>query len=360
MTEIQFEMQEIEKDFKDFYEHSGSDLYDHASSLEEFRQILADGPEKYRHLLIDRLGRFLTEENFFSDGEDISVYQHYRYLPPIYHGHDFFEVAFVLSGNFYNFIGDKNLPLYPGDVLILAPRTSHAVCSCSDDSIMINILIRSTVFDEHFMKVLNGDDPLHDFFVETLYRSSPSPYLLFKAGEDEEMTKCVLEICREFSRNRQYRNTMLVALVSIFLVTLLRKHEKDVLIPSVNPAVINETAIFILQYMQKNCATITLSHLADFFNYSERQMQRIITTATGKSFSENIKNLRMQKAAHLLRDTPQTVTEIAYSLGYYDASNFRRVFKSVYHVTPQQYRENSPCNLPDETSEVVPDQTREP
>ncbi|MCD8147993.1 MAG: helix-turn-helix domain-containing protein [Clostridiales bacterium] len=47
----------------------------------------------------------------------------------------------------------------------------------------------------------------------------------------------------------------------------------------------------------------------------------------------------MQKAAHLLKDTSMTVTEISFALGYYDASNFRRVFKNQYHVTPQEYRE---------------------
>lgn len=332
-------MREIEKDFKDLYENSGLDIFDHPITLEEFREILSANPEKYRHLFIDEFSQVLTENDFFRDGQDISVYQHYRYMPPTYHGHNFFEVAYILSGTFYNYIGEKNIPLYPGDVLILAPHTKHAICSYSSDSLMINVLIRSSTFDEHFMKILPDNDLLQDFFAKTLYQPSNTPYLLFKTGEDEDLAKCILDISREYARNKMYKNTMLVALVSIFLVTLMRKHEKDVIIPSIHPSIMNETTIFILQYMQKNYATITLSHLAEFFNYSERQMQRIITTATGISFSENIKKLRMQQAVHLLKDTSQTVTEIAFSLGYYDASNFRHVFKSLYHMTPQQYRE---------------------
>ncbi len=341
MTETRFEMREIEKGFKDFYENSGLDIYRHPISIEEVRRALENGPKQYLSLFTSEFCRFLTEDNFFSEGEDIAVYQHYRYMPPLPHTHDFFEVAFVLSGDFYNFIGPKNqsLPLYPGDILILAPNTNHAVYSCSDDSIMIDIMIRTSVFDEHFMKVLPDNDLLHDFFVKTLYGSSGTPWLLFKTGEDEDLKGCALNIWRENSRNKIYKNTMMVSLVSIFLVTLLRNHEKDVIIPGMNPSVMNETTIFILQYMQKNYATITLAHLAEFFNYSERQMQRIITTATGKSFSENIRNIRMQKAAHLLKDTSMTVTEISFALGYYDASNFRRVFKNHYHVTPQEYRE---------------------
>ncbi|MCD8147994.1 MAG: AraC family ligand binding domain-containing protein [Clostridiales bacterium] len=275
MADTRFEMREIEKGFKDFYENSSLDVYRHPVGVEEIRRTLKNGSEKYLSLFHSEFCRFLTEDNFFSEGEDIAVYQHYRYMPPLPHAHDFFEVAYVLSGNFYNYIGSKSqsLPLYPGDVLILAPNTTHAVYSCNDDSIMIDVMIRTSIFDEHFMKILPDNDLLHDFFVKTLYGSSTAPWLLFKTGEDEDLKDCALNIWREHSRNKMYKNTMMVSLVSIFLVTLLRNYEKDVIIPGMNPSVMNETTIFILQYMQKNYATITLAHLAEFFNYSERQMQ---------------------------------------------------------------------------------------
>ena len=75
--------------------------------------------------------------------------------------------------------------------------------------------------------------------------------------------------------------------------------------------------------MQRNIASITLEHLAEFFNYSERQMQRIIFAATGMSFEENVEKIRMQRAADLLKNTELTVSKIADYLGYYDTSSFR-------------------------------------
>lgn len=42
---------------------------------------------------------------------------------------------------------------------------------------------------------------------------------------------------------------------------------------------------------------------------------------------------------HLLRDSKQTLTEIAYEAGYYDQSHFIREFKSYTNLTPKQYRE---------------------
>ncbi|MCR5101867.1 MAG: helix-turn-helix transcriptional regulator [Butyrivibrio sp.] len=131
---------------------------------------------------------------------------------------------------------------------------------------------------------------------------------------------------------------MLSALLSVFFVELLRFHEKDLEIPSMSRMALSDNIVFILEYMQKNYTTITLSHLSTFFNYSERQMQRIIESATGTSFSNNIKKLRMNKAAELLTTTNMTVSEIADSLGFYDCSSFRQSFKKYYGCSPRKFK----------------------
>lgn len=81
-----------------------------------------------------------------------------------------------------------------------------------------------------------------------------------------------------------------------------------------------------------------VKHLSEFFNYSERQMQRIIYSAAGMSFGENIKKIRMQRAADLLQNTELKVSEIADYLSYYDTSSFRHAFRNYYGKTPQLFR----------------------
>jgi transcriptional regulator GlxA family with amidase domain len=48
--------------------------------------------------------------------------------------------------------------------------------------------------------------------------------------------------------------------------------------------------------------------------------------------------LRMQHACHLLDETILSVKEIAAKLGYDDPFYFSRIFKSVNHVAPSEYR----------------------
>ena len=56
------------------------------------------------------------------------------------------------------------------------------------------------------------------------------------------------------------------------------------------------------------------------------------------SFGENVKKLRMQRAAELLRTGNAKVADIAEYLGYYDVSSFRHAFRAYYNMTPQDYR----------------------
>ena len=100
----------------------------------------------------------------------------------------------------------------------------------------------------------------------------------------------------------------------------------------------DENVIFILKYMQENYSTVTLSSLAEFFNYSERQIQRIIKKSTGISFSENIQKLKMKHAAQLLMDPDRSVSAVAEDLGYSDVGNFRHIFKKYYGMSPAEYR----------------------
>ena len=222
--------------------------------------------------------------------------------------------------------------------MILAPNTQHASLTYSDEGIMINILVRSSTFEDKFMNLLPDNDIFRNFFIASLYKETENPYLLFHTNSTSFLIAHVLPIMREYQRNSRYKNTMLTSLISVFFVELLRKHEKDITIPSINLTSGSENIFFILEYLQKNYATITLSHLAEFFNYSERQMQRIILKSTGLSFGDNVKKLRMQNAAELLKNTDMTVAEIASELGYYDSSNFRQAFKKYYQMSPHEYK----------------------
>lgn len=61
--------------------------------------------------------------------------------------------------------------------------------------------------------------------------------------------------------------------------------------------------------------------------------------AYDKTFTEYLRDLRLQEAARLLRETDMPVDQVAFSVGLKSVSGFHRNFLLSYGMTPAQYRE---------------------
>ena len=61
--------------------------------------------------------------------------------------------------------------------------------------------------------------------------------------------------------------------------------------------------------------------------------------AYGKSFSEYLRDMRLEEAATQLRETDTPVDQIAFDVGLKSASGFYRNFLLSYGMTPNQYRQ---------------------
>ncbi|MFW2551484.1 hypothetical protein ACN2AP_30025, partial [Klebsiella pneumoniae] len=59
----------------------------------------------------------------------------------------------------------------------------------------------------------------------------------------------------------------------------------------------------VLQYIQHNYRTLTLSSLAELFHYSEPHLCTLIRQNTGFTFTELIKKLRLSDATNYLLKT---------------------------------------------------------
>lgn len=332
---------DLEQDYKALYLETGLMTQDAPLDINGLQQMLESGNSKFIHLGRETLGQSLPDHEYFQEKQDVSVLQHLRYMPAVNHSHEFFELACVLSGSVTHFIGQRKEELRSGDVFILAPRAQHAVCTYRDDTIMVNILVRTKVFEQNFMNLLPNDYILRSFFANALYGSTDMPYLLFSVGDDQRLQEYVRSLLIETNDCRRYHDTMLRLIVSQLFVYLLREHEQDVVIPQLKNLSITENVLVILNHIEEHYTSITLSEMAAFFNYSERQLSRIIKSATGSSFENIIKRLRMKRAKVLLETSDLPVSDIAASIGYYDASSFRQAFKKFYNQTPQESRKGA-------------------
>ena len=81
-----------------------------------------------------------------------------------------------------------------------------------------------------------------------------------------------------------------------------------------------------------------LDELARCSHMSSGHFSRMFKAVTGKTVKQYINELRLSKAAGLLKNTDMTVTETAIYCGFSDSNYFSRLFKRTYDKTPCEYR----------------------
>lgn len=66
-----------------------------------------------------------------------------------------------------------------------------------------------------------------------------------------------------------------------------------------------------------------------------------LKSLTGLSPVEYIRDVRIKRAAELLLDSTHNITEVAYMVGMNDSRYFAKCFKSVYGLTPTEYKKKN-------------------
>ncbi|MBS1647208.1 MAG: helix-turn-helix domain-containing protein [Bacteroidetes bacterium] len=107
------------------------------------------------------------------------------------------------------------------------------------------------------------------------------------------------------------------------------------------PVTEDERLLKILRYLEKNIAhSITLHDISMKFNMSERSISRLFQSNMHISFLQYLKTLRIIKATELILKTKQTVSEIAFSVGYDTLGAFSNTFYAYTHARPSDLRRN--------------------
>jgi len=86
--------------------------------------------------------------------------------------------------------------------------------------------------------------------------------------------------------------------------------------------------------------SILIIDLANMFNFSERNLKRRFSQATGISINKYIQEVRIDKAKKLLLATEKSIKDISFEVGYENDSFFSRLFKTKTGMTPSKWRTN--------------------
>jgi len=281
--------------------------------------------------------RILKKSDWFGpDGFPIAVERRDPQEPFGLHAHEFAEIVIVTGGSGIHITGEDSWQLSAGDTFVIGGSRPHDYVNM-EDLRLINIL-----FDQGDLSLELKDLPslpgYHALFhLEPTWRKRHEfKSRLRLSQKDLSLAVALVERLDDELQRRAAGFGFLATAVFMQLVGhLSRCYDRSRNADSRALLRIAQT----IAYLETSYACdVKLAELVDIAGMSRRSFLRAFEAATGSTPIDYLIQLRLARAATLLRSTTQTITDVAFQVGFQDSNYFSRQFRQRHGMSPTAYR----------------------
>ena len=269
-----------------------------------------------------------------------------RYAPMPWHANGYFEWVLALSGHCVYYVGDRTVPLSAGDVLLLPPGVRFTFLNTCERSRVVSLALRASTLGGSLYALMACPGALPEFLRRTRRAELPIAYLRLSTGDPAALgglARALGELAKGDSPTRRPR---INALALEFFSALTELPEED------TQAVLAHTSADagerMIAYVRTHFQRLTRAELAEQFNYSERQVTRLLRERAGMSFAQLLCQTRLEYVANTLATTDLPVQAIVEASGYGYNSHFYGLFRERFGMAPIDYRQRLREGLPAE------------
>lgn len=227
------------------------------------------------------------------------------------HGHDFFEIEYIIDGSGTCCIDGVDYPVRPHMLMLLSPANTHAV---SGDMDIINIMFHAEFGGEEMP------------FLGAFLNTSP---LLFPDGKEADILCTLLSELVEVYKSDLHYALLLLRCVLHKLTTMTTGTQTAL------PTYVQRGILYVLEHFHRG---VTLAETARYLGLSGAYFSDLFAQQTGQSFKNYLDEIRFSYAKNLLTFTDLPVAEALARAGFSDYANFARRFKAAFRQTPTAYR----------------------
>lgn len=147
----------------------------------------------------------------------------------------------------------------------------------------------------------------------------------------------ISKIMLEYQQPSQWQNRMLGAYLTVLLTHLSRLYDEQA---SDSGIAADKTLLksFLAKVNERFAELHEVSHYASLLHISAGHLSESVKKQSGKPAIKHIHDRLVMESRRLLMHTNSPIKEIAYNLGFTDASYFNRFFKRETGLTPVEYR----------------------
>ncbi len=240
------------------------------------------------------------------------VKKHTAVQQPYLHAHEFFGLIYVQTGHCLQTLQDGGcIRLGKGQCCLLRPGSAHRIERIRPGDVILKVVIPCDLFARCI-----DDIPLPEEGVIVFGQMSLFAEYLF------------LRLLKESHIRGIYSRTAVSALLSLLFCELARGKTGEGTAP----------VRWYGDYFQTQLKQASLTHFARTYGYTPAYASRSVKRQTGKTFSELLREYRLQRAAELLSSSDMSIEDIALEIGYQVPSALYRHFSAHFGMTPNEYR----------------------
>ncbi|HYF51828.1 MAG TPA: AraC family transcriptional regulator [Planctomycetota bacterium] len=242
--------------------------------------------------------------------------------------HPFYKLMYVLKGHGEVLSASLNVKIAPGDVVAVAPGFRHRIVDDENEPLALIVLC----IQKNVAEFLQDAAGLEQFPKLRVFRSN---------ALSSEARSILRQILFEQTLRRTSAAGMITGLTLQLMAAVLRAHQRNVIddaSPRAQAGPEARVRAYARELEHNFWSSDKIDNVAARLGMSRRYFTRLFRAATGVSWLDRVRELRIQHARSLLETTERSITAIAFECGFDDLSSFYRAFKALMGVTPQQYR----------------------
>ncbi len=284
--------------------------------------------KQYAFADIARKGEWICmNESMFNHGLDI-------------HNHDFFEITYITKGNGLYTQNRRVSGVTQGDLVMVSPADVHRFEPLTHDFRWVNC-----IFLPQALCIGSGELPRTlASLLESVEKGSGTRFARYNDIVLRREPSVFSHIFADMLNEYTYQNTGYREIMALQLRLILKK-----ITCSFDP---NEDAVrrngfldedlrLLVQsffHQSSSYAKVDLETVARKAHVSPKYFSELFKKRTGCRFSDYVTELRLERAAEMLRTTGANVQEVMQYVGYRDSKFFYGAFKARFGMTPSEYR----------------------
>lgn len=250
------------------------------------------------------------------------------------HFHPEYELNFIRNATgAERIVGDHKSPIDEYELVLVGPNTYHGWNNggCNSKEIHeITVQFHHDLIHENLL-VRNMMKPVREML------SNSTRGILFSGAISRQIAPRLYDLAQKPGMEA------FIELLSV--LHILAVSENQVLlcsgVPNTTDFASSDPIKNVCEYIEQNYQEkIKVNDVAQILNMTVTTLSRLMKQRTGRSFVDFVNDYRVGFASRWLTETNQTVAEIAFGCGFYNISNFNRIFRKIKGCTPGQYREN--------------------